>query len=67
MPLSALMTKINILLTLSETLGLASWEIMRSGCGGMGEKLTLRVAFRVGFSLFLAFDFVTVTMEKPHK
>lgn len=39
--------------------------VMRSSLGGMGERPTLRVASKVAFTLFLAFDFVTVAMENP--
>lgn len=38
---------------------------MRSSNGGMAERLTRRVASKFAFSLFLAFDFVTVTIENP--
>ena len=41
------------------------WEIIWSSHGEMGQRLTRRVAFKVAFSLFLAFDFVTLTMENP--
>jgi len=40
-------------------------EIIRSSLGEMGERLTQRVASKVGFSLFLAFDFEVVTVDNP--
>lgn len=38
---------------------------MRSSLGGMGERLTLRVASSVALSLFRALVLVVATMENP--
>lgn len=57
MLLSAEMTKMNIFACPQSDTWARFWEIMRSSGGGMGERLTCRVAFKVDFSLFLAFDF----------